>query len=78
MYEDVTISKQSLSEILKLTSTTLVGKILRRFEITDNIKVVKASTKELIYEEFRTLGRLLNAHSEGRELEIFKYSKGGK
>ena len=73
---DVIISKKSLKNLLSMTGATLVGKILRRFEIlSDNINGIKASTKELIYEEFRTLERLLSAHSEGRELEIFRISK---
>jgi hypothetical protein len=70
--EDIIIPAKSLKDILDLTGRTLVGKVARRFEILDDIKPIKLSTKELIYEEFRALANLLYKFRDGRNVRIFK------
>lgn len=66
MNSEITITKEALDDIIDLTSKSLVGKVLRRFEVLTDIKAIKASTKELMYEELRTLKSLLGKFSEGR------------
>ena len=41
--------------LLTQESQRLVGKICKRFEISDDKEVIKKECKELIYEEFRNI-----------------------
>ena len=63
--EGVQLTAKFLNEILDTCSRTTVGKILKRIDIFDNTEVLKKEIKELIYEEYRTLKALLEAHSNG-------------
>ncbi len=41
--------------ILDKQASTLVGKVCKRFEISDDKEAIKKNIKELIYEEFRMI-----------------------
>ena len=61
----VQLTAKFLNEIIDTCSRTTVGKILKRVDIFDDKDVLKKEVKELIYEEYRTLKSLLEAHSNG-------------
>jgi len=60
-----------LDQILEKESSTLVGKICKRFEIIDDKSVLKSNIKELIYEEFRKIREIFSAYSYGLEESRF-------
>ena len=63
--EGVQLTAKFLNEIIDMCSRTTVGKILKRLDIFDDKETLKKEVKELIYEEYRTLKALLEAHSNG-------------
>ena len=73
--DDIIIPAKPLKDILDGTSRTLVGKILRRFEVLGDINTIKIDTKELIYEEFRALANLLHKFRDGRQVRVFKMTQ---
>jgi hypothetical protein len=72
------ISEDYFKELLDYTSKSLVGKLLKRFEIIENKDIIKADAKELIYEEFRQLRDLVIAHTKGLDLTQFVFKKPGE
>jgi len=70
-------SDDYLSELVNHVSKSLVGKLMRRFELISDREVLKANAKELVYEEFRHLKDLLQAHSKGLEVTIFEFKTKG-
>ena len=73
--EELKISEEYLKELIDYVSSSLVGKVLKRFEILENKDVIKSDTKELIYEQFRQLRDLIIAHNKGRNVTIFKFKQ---
>ena len=63
--EGVQLTARFLHEVTDTCSRTTVGKILKRIDIFDDKEVLKKEVKELIYEEYRALKALLEAHSNG-------------
>lgn len=76
--EILRIDSDYLKELLDYTGKSLVGKLLKRFEILDNKDTIKAEAKELIYEEIRQLRDLVYAHNRGLNITQFKFSKPGE
>ena len=70
--EILRIDSDYLRELFDYMGKSLCGKILKRFEILDNKEAIKADAKELIYEEFRQLRDLINAHNRGLNITQFK------
>jgi len=75
--KELKISEEYLAELIDYTSRSLVGKLLKRYEVVDNKEIVKALSKELIYEQFRNFRDLLVAHSKGLDITQFKFKKPG-
>lgn len=71
--KSITISERYLKECLDYTGSSLVGKLLKRFEILEDKNLIKQEAKELIYEQIRQLRDVLFAYEKGRELTIFKF-----
>ena len=67
----ITISERYLKESIDYIGSSLVGKLLKRFEILEDKNQIKAEAKELIYEEFRHLRDVLISFEKGREMSIF-------
>lgn len=67
------ISEEYLSEILDFIGRSLVGKVMKRYEIIENRDVLKSELKELIYEEIRNLKNLILAHDRGLNMTAFKF-----
>lgn len=62
----IKIDEKYLDKIINNVSRTLVGRIMKRFEISGNEdRILKKNVKELIYEHFRDLKNFLIAYSEG-------------
>lgn len=68
-----TINSEYLEQLVDTIGRTLVGKVLKRHEICSNPAILKSETKELIYEEMRTLKSLLEAHQYGYEMSVFEF-----
>lgn len=69
------IEEDYLKELLDYAGKALVGKVLKRFEILDNKEIIKAETKELVYEELRQLRDLIIAHNRGLNITQFNFTK---
>lgn len=65
MDEHLNISEAYLDQALKNTASSLVGEVMKRFEILENKEDIKSDTKELIYEKFRELKSVLKAFNYG-------------
>lgn len=59
------VSEEYLDELIDKASKSLVGRIMKRFEIFEDKQVIKASIKELIYENYRTLKEYIKTFSKG-------------
>jgi hypothetical protein len=70
--ETLQIDSEYLEELIDYVGRSAVGKILKRFEIIQDKDLLKASTKELIYESFRSFRDLLIAHNKGLQIHQFK------
>lgn len=69
----LSLTEGDLEELFKLSSKKLVGRVLKRFEIHDNIPVLKSEIKELLYEGFRDLQELVIANGKGLHLTQFHF-----
>jgi len=65
MDKKYTISKEYLEKILSKGASSLVGMVMKRFEIHDNKEVIKKEAKELIYETFRSVKAHIESFSTG-------------
>lgn len=67
------IEEDYLKELISYSSKSLVGKIMKRFEILENKLTIQKESKELIYEEFRQLRDLVIAYDKGFTLTQFNF-----
>jgi len=73
------LDEKSLEEIISLASKKAVGKVMKRFEIHDNMKVLKSEIKELLYESFRDLEDIIVSVGKGFHVTTFEFkNKEGK
>ena len=72
----LSIKSEYLEELIKYVGSSLVGKLLKRFEILDDKTAIKKASKELIYEEMRHFRDLIIAHNKGIDIAVFKFSRG--
>jgi len=56
---EVQLTAKFLNDLMDSCSRTTVGKVMKRVDLFEE------AIKELIYEEYRTLKALLEAHSNG-------------
>jgi hypothetical protein len=63
--KDYTVSKEYLEKVVDLCSRTLVGKVMKRFELFSDQEVLKKDIKELIYENYRSLKELIESFNSG-------------
>jgi len=63
--KNYTVSKEYLDKVIDLCSRTLVGKVMKRFELFTDREILKKGIKELIYENYRDLKALLESFSFG-------------
>lgn len=73
MEKTITIPVSYLDEVAQFFGKTLTGKLMKRFEIISDINILKAETKELVYEETRRLKENLLAVEYGRQLTQFEF-----
>ncbi len=67
------ISETELDEIIKFSSNKVVGKVLKRFEIHNNVSVLKKEIRELLFESMRDTKDLLIASGHGLSITQFKF-----
>jgi len=65
MMNSIQLTTEFFNNTIDITSRTTVGKILKRIDIFDDKEVLKKDVRELIYEEYRALKALFEAHSNG-------------
>ena len=63
--ELIQLTTKFLNNVIDTCCRTTVGKILKRVDLFDDKETLKKEVKELIYEEYRALKALLEAHSNG-------------
>lgn len=63
--EEYRVSEEYLNKIMEKWSRVLVGQVMKRFEILDDKQAIKASVKELIYENTRVLKELIESFDLG-------------
>jgi len=73
MNRQLKIQEKYLNELLEFWSKTVVGKVMKRFELFDDKSLIKKDTKEIIYEESRHLRDLMVAHSAGLDMAQFQF-----
>ncbi len=66
------VSEEYLNELMDKGSKALVGKVMKRFEIFQDKKDIKASIKELVYEHYRTLKEYIKTFDKGVKFIIPK------
>lgn len=71
--QEIKVTLEYLKKVVDFSGASLVGKLLKRFEILENKEDIKKVSKELIYEEMRHLRDLLIAFDSGRELTTWKF-----
>lgn len=77
MEEDYKLNKAYFEGVLDTFGRTLVGRCMKRFEVSTSPSEVKSLVKETIYEEIRAFKQLLDAHAAGREQVIWNFNKKG-
>jgi hypothetical protein len=75
---ELKLSTEYLQELFDYEGKSLVGKILKRFEIIDEKEVLKREIKEIIYEEIRQIRNLLLAGGRGLDQTVFKFNNFNK
>jgi hypothetical protein len=60
----IVIDEKLLNQIFQLESVKLVGKCLKRFELTDDKELIKKEIKELLYEGLRDIRDMLSIYGK--------------
>lgn len=63
------LESAKLDDYSDKAAKTLVGKLMKRFEIIDDKEVLKKECKELVYEGFRYLNDMLKAYGTGQHFQ---------
>jgi len=69
------IDSDILKDVFKSESQKLVGKCMKRFELSDNKEEIKKQVKELIYESMRDELDLIIAHAKNNSEVYLTNSK---
>jgi hypothetical protein len=64
-----------LDEIINFSSSRLVGKIMKRFDILDDRELLRRELKELVYEEYRSMKEIFKSYGDGIEMSFFHFTK---
>ena len=73
MDNKITIDLDLLKILLDQHAKRLVGKVMKRFELSENKEEIKKQTKEIIYEEMRDMNEFF---CKGKLLLDFQNRKG--
>ena len=68
----IKITEQYLDDSIKYIGSSLVGKIMKRFELSEDKNDIKIQCKELVYEEIRNFKNMLIAFNSGR-VTVFNF-----
>ena len=71
--KEIKVTEQYLEDCIKYVGSSLVGKIMKRFELLEEKNDIKLQCKELVYEELRHFRDILLAYDKGRELTVFNF-----
>jgi len=70
---DLKLSEKYLDELIDYIGRSLVGKVMKRYELISDKETLKNMIKETIYEEMRHLRDLIYAANIGLEVTQFKF-----
>jgi len=73
MSKELKIREEDLDDLLRFAGQSLVGKVMKRFEILSDPSDIKAETKELIYEETRKIKEMIVAYNMGGGVTTFQF-----
>ena len=71
----LSFTESQLKTIFDKESSKIVGKVMRRFEILENLVAIKHDTKELIYEGRRDLRDIISLSGRGMEPSYWEFKK---
>jgi hypothetical protein len=75
MGKEYIISQEYFERLLDENSRRLVGKVLKRYEICPNPSILKSEIKELIYENYREMKNVVEAHQQGYEQKVWTFKQ---
>jgi len=67
----LSLTEKDVDEVVNFVAKRVVGRVCKRFEIHNNIPVLKTEVKELLYEQFRDLSDLLVSTGKGLHVTSF-------
>jgi hypothetical protein len=73
--KELKINIDHLEELIRMSSTTTVGEVMKRFESIEDKTILKIQVKELLYEQFRNFKTLLIAYGLGKESIKLEFRK---
>lgn len=65
--KELKINMDHLDELIRMSSITTVGEVMKRFESIEDKTILKGQVKELLYEQFRNFKILLVAYGLGKD-----------
>jgi hypothetical protein len=71
--KNLLIPTRALEELISIQTNKTVGKVLKRFEISDDKMVIKSQVKEILYEEMRNFRDMLIALNYGIEVQKYEF-----
>lgn len=72
---EIKITSEYIDDACGYVGRSLVGKLLKRMEIVEDRTVLKALTKEMVYEELRHLRDLFLAANPQSQITQFQFKK---
>lgn len=69
----INIRTDYLKQVMDYSARATVGKLMKRFELLDDLNLLKKNIKEVLYESYRDTTQLLLAYGKGVELTEFRF-----
>ena len=71
--EEIKVNFKYLNQVLNFCGSSLVGKVMKRFEIVNDKDTLKKEVRELIYEDLRQMKEILVGYAYGKEIKQFTF-----
>ena len=76
--DKIILERQTLENILGSEAKKLVGKCMKRFELSENKEDIKKQVKEILYESIRDIQDLIIACSGKESIRLTNIDQKGK
>jgi hypothetical protein len=73
--KELYIKLDDFERIISKESNKIVGKVMKRFEVISDHTILKAETKELLYESMRDIKDIIVAYGMGKEAIKIDFKK---